>query len=52
MWYVWCSVEESVNSMSAIATDNGITMRLRMLLNYVPNFPVLLTRLDDRDCFA
>lgn len=50
--HVGGGVEQSVDSVSAVAPHHGVPVRLCVLLYHVPDLPVLLPRLDDSYRFA
>lgn len=52
MWHIRSSVEQPVNAVTAVRTDHTEPGCLCVLLNNIPNLPVLFTGLHNRDGFG
>lgn len=52
MWYVRCSVEQSMNTMSSIVPDHTVSMWSDVLLDDITDLSESLARLNDLDGFA
>lgn len=52
MRHIRCSVKESMNAMTTIATNHTVTMRLNMFLDDIANLSKTFARLDNFNCLT